>query len=100
MVGERGPENLYALAPNINHQEEAMTTTTLFDLSRFARATEERDASTQVSMYGPAATVTIADPITQPGSPRVLQRHRGDQGLDRRRSRARHDAHDRSHGER
>lgn len=50
-----------------------MTTTTLFDLSRFARATEERDASTQVSMYGPAATVTIADPITQPGSPRVLQ---------------------------
>jgi hypothetical protein len=49
-----------------------MTTTTLFDLDRFARATEERDASTQVSMYAPEATVTIADRITQPGSPRVL----------------------------
>ena len=49
-----------------------MTTTTLFDLNRFTRATEERDASTQLSMYGPEATVTIADRITQPGSPRVL----------------------------
>ncbi|HWF49381.1 MAG TPA: nuclear transport factor 2 family protein [Solirubrobacteraceae bacterium] len=49
-----------------------MTTTTVFDLDRFARAAEERDASTQLSMYGPEATVTIADRITQPGSPRVL----------------------------
>jgi hypothetical protein len=50
-----------------------MSTTTMFDLARFARATEERDASTQVSMYSPEATVTVADRITQPGSPRVLQ---------------------------
>jgi hypothetical protein len=44
-----------------------------FDLDRFARAAEERDASTQLSMYAPAATVTIADRVTQPGSPRVLR---------------------------
>jgi hypothetical protein len=50
-----------------------MTTTTLFDLDRFARAAEERDASTQLSMYGPEALVTIADRLTQPGSPRVLR---------------------------
>ena len=50
-----------------------MSTTTAFDLDRFARAAEERDASTQLSMYGPAAVVTIADKISQPGSPRVLR---------------------------
>jgi hypothetical protein len=48
-------------------------TTTTFDLGRFTRAAEERDASTQLSMYGPEAVVTIADKITQPGSPRVLR---------------------------
>jgi len=52
-----------------------MSITTTFDLERFARAAEERDASTQLSMYGPDATVTIADRITQPGSPRVLRTH-------------------------
>lgn len=50
-----------------------MSTTTTFDLDRFARAAEERDASTQLSMYGPDATVTIADQVSQPGSPRVLR---------------------------
>ena len=50
-----------------------MSTTTTFDLERFARAAEERDASTQLSMYGPDAVVTIADKISQPGSPRVLR---------------------------
>jgi hypothetical protein len=54
-------------------KEEAMSTTTAFDLDRFARAAEERDASTQLSMYGPRAVVTIADKISQPGSPRVLR---------------------------
>jgi hypothetical protein len=49
-----------------------MTTTTMFDLQRFTRATEERDASTQLSMYAPEASVTIVDRVTQPGSPRVL----------------------------
>jgi hypothetical protein len=49
--------------------------TTTFDLDRFARAAEERDAATQLSMYGPDATVTIIDKITQPGSPRVLHTH-------------------------
>ncbi len=49
-----------------------MSTTTTFDLDRFTRAAEERDASTQLSMYGPDATVTIADKVSQPGSPRVL----------------------------
>ena len=48
------------------------TTNPTFDLDRFARAAEERDASTQLSMYAPDATVTIADRISQPGSPRVL----------------------------
>jgi hypothetical protein len=48
-------------------------THTTFDIDRFTRATEERDASTQVSMYGPAATVTIIDKISQPGAPRVLR---------------------------
>jgi len=49
-----------------------MSTNTTFDLGRFTRAAEERDAATQLSMYGPDATVEIADKITQPGSPRVL----------------------------
>jgi hypothetical protein len=49
-----------------------MSTTTTFDLHRFTRAAEERDAATQLSMYGPSATVTIVDTITQPGAPRVL----------------------------
>ncbi len=49
-----------------------MSTTIAFDLDRFARAAEERDASKQLSMYGPQAVVTIADKISQPGSPRVL----------------------------
>jgi hypothetical protein len=47
-------------------------TTTTFDLDRFARAAEERDAATQLSMYGPDATVTIVDKIAQPSAPRVL----------------------------
>ena len=50
-----------------------MSTTTTFDLERFARAAEERDASTQFSMYGPDAVVTIVDKIAQPGLPRVLR---------------------------
>jgi len=49
-----------------------MSTTTAFDLDRFTRAAEERDASTQLSMYGPQAVVTVADKISQPGAPRVL----------------------------
>ncbi len=52
-----------------------MSTTTKFDLARLARAAEERDAATQLSMYGPDATVTIVDKVTQPGSPRVLRTH-------------------------
>ena len=47
------------------------TTTPQFDLDRFTGAAEARDAATQLSMYGPHATVTIADKITQPGSPRA-----------------------------
>lgn len=50
-----------------------MSITTSFDLDRFARAAEERDASTQLSMYAPDATVTIVDRISQPGAPRVLR---------------------------
>ncbi len=52
-----------------------MSTITTFDLERFARAAEERDARTQLSMYGPEATVTIADKISQPGAPRTLSGH-------------------------
>jgi hypothetical protein len=48
------------------------TTTTSFELGRFARATEERDASTQISMYAPDAIVTIADRTAPPSAPRVL----------------------------
>ena len=50
-----------------------MSTITTFDLDRFTRAAEERDAATQLSMYGPDAVVTIADKISQPGAPRVLR---------------------------
>jgi hypothetical protein len=50
-----------------------MSTTTTFDFERFARAAEQRDAATQLSMYAPDATVTIADKVSQPGSPRVLR---------------------------
>lgn len=48
------------------------SSTTTFDLDRFARAAEERDASMQLSMYASDATVTIVDKVTQPGAPRVL----------------------------
>jgi SnoaL-like domain len=48
-------------------------TTASFELARFSRAVEERDTETQVSQYAPDAVVTIADRITQPGSPRVLK---------------------------
>ncbi len=47
-------------------------TSETFDLDRFAHAAEERDAATQLSMYGPGATVTITDKVSQPGTPRVL----------------------------
>ena len=50
-----------------------MSTITSFDIDRFTRAAEERDAATQLSMYGPDSVVTIADKISQPGSPRVLR---------------------------
>jgi len=50
-----------------------MSTTTTFDLDRFARAAEERDAATQLSMYSPDATVTISDKTAQPGAPRALR---------------------------
>jgi hypothetical protein len=53
-------------------KEDAMSTITTFDLDRFARAAEERDAATQLSMYSPDATVTVADKITQPSAPRVF----------------------------
>ncbi|HTT31330.1 MAG TPA: nuclear transport factor 2 family protein [Solirubrobacteraceae bacterium] len=52
-----------------------MSTTTTFDLDRFTRAAEERDAATQLSMYGPDAVVTIANKISQPGAPRVMRTH-------------------------
>jgi hypothetical protein len=48
-------------------------TSTGFDLARFCQAVEERDSKTQLEMYAPDATVTIADRVTQPGSPRVLR---------------------------
>ena len=50
-----------------------MSTATAFDLGRFTQAAEERDASTQLSMYAPDASVTIVDKLSQPGSPRVLR---------------------------
>jgi SnoaL-like domain len=61
----------------IGHQpkEEAVSTITTFELERFARAAEERDAATQLSMYGPEATVTIVDKVSGPGAPRVLRSH-------------------------
>jgi hypothetical protein len=52
-----------------------MGTITSFDLDRFTRAAEERDAATQLSMYGPGAVVTIANKISQPGAPRVMRTH-------------------------
>ncbi|HWX74468.1 MAG TPA: nuclear transport factor 2 family protein [Solirubrobacteraceae bacterium] len=51
----------------------ATTTPVTFDLDRFARAAEERDAATQLAAYAPEATVTIVDKVTTPGSPRVLR---------------------------
>ena len=50
-----------------------MSTVTTFDLDRFTRAADERDAATQLSMYGPDAVVTINNKISQPGNPRVLR---------------------------
>ena len=42
------------------------TSTTPFDLARFARAAEERDAPGQLSMYAPDAEITIVDKVAQP----------------------------------
>jgi hypothetical protein len=50
-----------------------MSTRTAFDLQTLKRAIEERDASTQLAMYADDAEVTLADRITQPGSPHVLR---------------------------
>jgi SnoaL-like domain len=50
-----------------------MGTITTFDLDRFTRAAEERDAATQLSMYGEDAVVRINNKISQPGAPRVLR---------------------------
>jgi ketosteroid isomerase-like protein len=50
-----------------------MGTITTFDLDSFTRAAEARDASTQLSMYGQDAVVTIVNKVSQPGSPRVLR---------------------------
>jgi hypothetical protein len=61
------------MARTTTTEEDAMSTITTFDLDRFTRAAEERDAATQLSMYGPDAVVTIADKISQPGAPRVLR---------------------------
>jgi hypothetical protein len=52
-----------------------MSTITTFDLDRFVLAAEQRDAASQLSMYGPDAIVTIVDKITQPGAPKVLRTH-------------------------
>jgi SnoaL-like domain len=49
------------------------TSATTFDLARFSRAIEARDASAQVELYALDATVTIADPTALPSSPRVLR---------------------------
>lgn len=49
------------------------TLATKFDIEGFARAVEERDAVAQIEAYTREATVTIADPTTQPSSPRVLR---------------------------
>jgi hypothetical protein len=63
------------MTTDLNRKEPALSTTTTFDLDRFARAAEERDAATQLSMYAPDATVTIADKVSQPSSPRLLGTH-------------------------
>ena len=51
----------------------SMASSTEFDLARFARATEERDASTQLSMYATDAVLTVVDRNNQPGSPMALR---------------------------
>ena len=50
-----------------------MGTITTFDLDRFTQAAEDRDAATQLSMYGQDAVVSINNKISQPGAPRVLR---------------------------
>ena len=50
-------------------------TTASFDVERFTNAAEQRDAATQLSMYGAEATVTISNKISQPAAPRVLRGH-------------------------
>jgi hypothetical protein len=64
-----------ARVAHVNNKEEAQMSTTAtksFDVTRFARATEERDASTQLSMYADDATITIIDQSTQPSAPRTV----------------------------
>jgi ketosteroid isomerase-like protein len=49
------------------------TSASAFELSRFCRAVEDRDAATQVGMYADDVVVTIADRIHQPGAPQILR---------------------------
>ena len=51
------------------------TAATDFELARFCQALEGRDTATQLAMYASDAVVTIADRVTQPGSPRTLHGH-------------------------
>lgn len=48
------------------------TTTSTFELGRLADAIEARDATRQIELYAPDATVTISDRLSQPGTPRVI----------------------------
>jgi SnoaL-like domain len=69
----RAAVKLHATTDTKEQPVSTTATSATFDLDRFVRATEDRDAQTQLSMYGPNATVTIADKVSPPSSPRVLR---------------------------
>jgi ketosteroid isomerase-like protein len=50
-----------------------MTTTIAFDIDRLTEALQSRDAATQVEMYAPDATITVADRSATPSSPTVVR---------------------------
>ena len=72
-----------------------MSTITTFDLDRFARAAEERDAATQLSMYGPRRDRHDRRQDLPAGRAARSAHPRGDQDLARGHLRPRHDPHGR-----
>ena len=75
-----------------------MSTTTTFDLDRFTRAAEERDAiDPAVDVRASTRRSRSSTRSPSPGAPRVLRTREDDRGVAAGHVRARHDPHGPAH---